>query len=265
MKITILGCGSSPGVPMIGGENFQPSGLWGDCDPLEPRNRRTRSSAVIEKDGYRLLIDCGPDFRSQMLANNLGSIDAVIITHAHSDHIAGLDELRAVNRVIERPIPLFATEETMAELKSRFAYAFQPWKGGGFFRPVFEETLIEYDSVFKIGPLKLYGFRQFHGRFLSLGLRCGDFAYSTDVHELPVSSLERLGGLASWVVGCLQYDSHPSHASLEQVMKWRELLSPSEIILTHMGEGLDYQTLRNILPPDIRPAWDGQILRVGAD
>lgn len=263
MKITILGCGSSPGVPMIGGEACNPTGLWGECDPAEPRNQRTRSSLVIEKERYRVLIDCGPDFRSQMLACHMGHIDAVIITHAHSDHIAGLDELRAVNRVIKRPIPIIATQEVMNEVRKRFDYAFQPWNGEGFFRPVFEEIIIDYDGHFSIGPFKFFGFTQHHGRVRSLGLRCEDFAYSTDVHDLPVTSLNLLRNLSLWVVGCLQYEAHPAHASLEQVMIWREQLSPEKIILTHMGEKLDYQSLKKALPPDVAPAWDGQVIALG--
>ena len=130
MKITILGCGGSAGVPMIGGEEGADTGIWGVCDPANPKNHRFSSSIVIEHEGFRILFDSGTDIRQQMLANGLTHIDAVFYTHAHSDHIGGLDELRAVNRVIGRPIPLLATADVLAELRQRFDYAFGLGKGG---------------------------------------------------------------------------------------------------------------------------------------
>ncbi|QHI96388.1 MBL fold metallo-hydrolase [Aristophania vespae] len=261
MKLTILGCGSSPGVPMIGGAEGGPApGIWGDCDPTEPRNRRSRSSVVIEKDNFRILIDCGPDFRSQMLNCGLSKIDAVIITHAHSDHIAGLDELRAVNREIERPIPIYAPKEVMKEVKSRFNYAFQPWNGEGFFRPVFIEHVIEYDAPLKIGPFDGWVFTQHHGRIKSLGIRFENFAYSTDVSDLPAQSLSVLKDLDLWVVGCLQYEPHPAHAWVARVFEWQQTVLPKKTILTHMGEKMDYNKLCNQLPKGIEPAWDGEVV-----
>ncbi|MXV44552.1 MBL fold metallo-hydrolase [Saccharibacter sp. 17.LH.SD] len=264
MKVTILGCGGSPGVPMIGGAEGEGAltGIWGDCDPQNPKNRRTRSSIILEQDGFRLLVDSGPDFRRQMLSCGLNHVDGVLYTHAHSDHIAGVDELRAVNRVIERPLPLKATAEVLSELKARFDYAFRPWEGGEFYRPAFEVEAIAPDGPIVFGPLKGEVFPQHHGRVMSLGMRFGSVAYCTDVKHFPEGVLDRLKGLDLWIVGCLQYHEHPAHAWLERVLEWREIIRPKRTILTHMGPDMDYATLRKTLPEGVEPAWDGMVLEV---
>lgn len=262
MKVTILGCGGSAGVPMIGGSEGEGlSGIWGACDPHEPRNSRTRSSVVIEHEGFRLLVDSGPDFRRQMLAAGLNHIDGVLYTHAHSDHIAGLDELRAVNRVIQRPLPLFATESVLAELRARFDYAFHPWEGGGFYRPAFDVKTIHSDDPLLVGPLRGNTIEQRHGRMDSVGVRFGRFAYCTDVEHFP-AGLDALKDLDVWVVGCFQYKPHPAHAWLERVLEWREKIKPKRTILTHMGPDMDYRVLTASLPQGVEPAWDGMILTV---
>lgn len=275
MKVTILGCGGSAGLPMVGvADRSGYAGIWGCCDPENPKNRRTRSSIVIEQDGFRLLVDSGPDFREQMLCSGFSAVDAVIYTHVHSDHVAGLDELRAVNRVIGRPLPLLAKEEVIDELKKRFSYVFRPWEGGIFYRTSFEVRPLDTDfraedvsgGLFRqditIGPLHGCVFDQKHGKITSLGMRFGDFAYSTDVDTLSEEAFEILQGLDTWVVGCFQYGPHSSHAWLERVLEWRERLAPRRLILTHMGPDMDYETLCRQLPEDTRPAWDGMVLDV---
>lgn len=260
MKITILGCGGSAGVPMIGGEEGAGTGLWGTCDPTDRRNRRLRSSIVIEHEGFRLLVDSGPDLRQQMLANGLTHIDAVFYTHAHSDHIGGLDELRAVNRVIGRPIQLLATAEVLAELRQRFDYAFRPWEGGTFYRPAFDVQEIPTHGPLKVGPLEGCIFPQKHGWTTSLGLRLGSFAYCTDVESFPAESQAVLHDLSCWVVGCFQREAHPSHGWLGRVMEWRQQFRPRHTVLTHMGPDMDYGSLCESLPEDVRPARDGLVL-----
>lgn len=263
MKVTILGCGGSAGVPMIGGEERQVAvGIWGKCDPTHPRNIRTRSSIMIEHEGFRLLVDSGPDLRHQMLSCSLSHVDAVIYTHAHRDHIAGLDELRAVNRVIGKPLPLFATKEVLAELKASFPYAFRPWNGGGFFRPVFDAHMIEMGQTLTIGPLHGIGFEQRHGQISSLGVRFGSCAYCTDVEHFPYNNLEYLNNLDVWIVDCFQHDAHPAHAWLERVLEWREKINPKHTILTHMGPDMDYMSLKKSLPKGVKPAWDGMCLNL---
>ena len=262
MKITILGCGGSAGVPMIGGQEGAETGIWGVCDPTERRNHRLRSSIVIEHEGFRLLVDSGPDLRQQMLANGLTHIDAVFYTHAHSDHIAGLDELRAVNRVIGRPLSLLASADVLAELRQRFDYAFRPWEGGTFYRPSFDVQEVPSYGSLKIGPLEGHVFPQKHGWTTSLGLRLGPFAYCTDVESFPKESEAILQKVPLWVVGCFQREAHPSHGWLGRVMEWRERLQPERTILTHMGPDMDYASLCEDLPADVRPAWDGMTLTV---
>lgn len=259
MKITILGCGGSAGVPMVGGENGQ--GLWGRCDPAQPRNRRSRSSIILTNDdGLSLLVDSGPDLRDQFLKTHTAAVHAVVYTHPHSDHVAGLDELRAVNRVIEAPLPLYATADVMQELKARFEYAFRPWSGNGFFRPVFETYEISYGDDLTIAGFSLQLFEQRHGRGLSLGFRCGDFAYSTDVEFLSDEALSILSGVDTWVVGCFQHAPHIAHAWVDLVLEWRQIVRPRRLILTHMGPDMDYDGLCAELPEGVEPAFDGMVI-----
>lgn len=260
MKITILGCGGSAGVPMIGGEEGVGTGIWGACDPTNSRNHRLRSSILVEHEGFRLLVDSGPDIRQQLLSNGLTRLDGVLYTHAHSDHIAGLDELRAVNRVIGRPLKLLATTPVIDELKSRFSYVFKPWEGGNFYRAAFDVVSLPSCGEVEAGPLKGVVFPQKHGWTQSLGMRFGSFAYCTDVESFPEESLEMLKGVSTWIVGCFQWKEHPSHAWVERVLQWRELIQPQRTILTHMGPDMDYDILRRELPADVEPAWDGMVL-----
>lgn len=262
LKVTLLGTGGSGGVPLIGGEGE--GGEWGDCDPAEPRNRRTRTAAVIEgADGRRLLIDAGPDLRAQLLACRIARLDAVLFTHAHADHILGIDDLRLVNRVIGRALPAYGTKVTLGKLDDRFDYAFIGATGPFFFRPALEPLKVAYGERIGIAGLDVQLFRQDHGVMDTLGLRVGRFAYSTDVAILPEESLPFLEGLDTWVVGCLQRMPHKVHASLDQVLEWVARLKPRRTILTHMGAAMDYATLRRELPDGIEPGYDGMVIEVG--
>ncbi|EHH68498.1 PhnP protein [Gluconobacter morbifer G707] len=246
---------------MIGGGEGLQTGIWGSCDPQEPRNRRTRTSAVLESEnGFRLLVDSGPDFRHQMLACGLSHVHGVIYTHAHGDHIGGLDELRAVNRVIESPLPLFAAQDVMDELRLRYAYAFAPWKGPDFYRPVFDETIVRAGDVIPLPEMTLRLFEQQHGRITSLGIRVDDFAYSTDVDTLSEDGLMALTGIRTWVVDCFQHEPHPAHAWVQRVLEWRDRIGCPRTILTHMGPEMDYRMLCQTLPADVEPAYDGMVL-----
>lgn len=259
MKITLLGCGGSAGVPMVGGDDGE--GVWGQCDPSEPRNIRSRSSIVIEgDDGRRLLVDTGPDLRAQLLSARISAVHGVFYTHPHSDHVAGLDELRAINRVIDAPLPIAANAETMAELQSRFAYVFQPWNGEGFYRPVVEPQIVAERQFVAMCGLGFSVLGQRHGRIRSLGLRCGDFAYSTDVDFFDDGTLDALANLDTWVVGCFQRDPHPAHAWIDLVLEWRARIRPRRMVLTHMGPDMDYRTLCDELPEGVEPGFDGMVL-----
>jgi phosphoribosyl 1,2-cyclic phosphate phosphodiesterase len=254
-SVRLLGTGPSQGVPQLGGTDE--AGDWGACDPAEPRNRRSRTSALIRTaDGTRILIDAGPDIRAQLLAARVARIDHVIITHAHADHMMGLDELRAINRMMGKALPLHAMPETLADLTIRFGYAFQP-PTPGFYRPSLTPHPVEPGETLSLGGLSIRLIEQDHHVMRTLGLRIGDFAYCTDVVRLPTESLEALSGIQSWVVGCFSANPHPVHAHVGQVRDWAQALGARRTILTHMSNGLDYGTLRRDLTDGLEPGFDG--------
>ncbi len=261
MRVVILGCGGSAGVPMLGGADG--TGLWGACDPMEARNRRSRSSIMIEADdGRRLLVDTGPELREQLLANGIGHIDALFYSHAHADHVAGLDEVRSLNRIIDRPIETFATRAVLDEIANRFAYAFRPWSPPGFYRPVMIPREIRAGQTISIEGLELQLFDQIHGGSLTLGFRVGNFAYSTDVVSLPEPAMAVLHGIDTWVVDCFQRAVHPAHADLKMVQGWAKRLGVRRTILTHMGTDMDWAWMVRNLPPGLEAAYDGMQIQV---
>ncbi len=255
-KVTILGCGGSAGVPQLGGADG--AGDWGACDPAEPRNRRTRSSIVIESQtGERLLVDASPDMRAQLLACAVRQIDAILFTHAHADHVLGIDDIRILNRIAGRPLDAYAEARTMAELNRRFDYAFREWQPPYFFRPVLVPQLVEFGAAIETAGLRVETFEQDHGFLPTMGLRVGGFGYSTDLVKLDDAALAKLEDLEVWVVDCFQRLAHTTHANVDQVIAWFEQLKPRRMILTHMGHDLDYAWLKRRLPPGIEPAYDG--------
>jgi phosphoribosyl 1,2-cyclic phosphate phosphodiesterase len=261
IEITFLGTGGSSGSPQIGGADG--GGEWGSLDPAEPRNRRSRPSIVIEApDGRRLLVDTGPDLRLQLTGNRIPQIDAVIYTHSHADHIAGLDEVRILNRLIGAPMPAYATAASWAELQDRFDYAFRPWTTApAFFRPVFDRHEIEPGQTIDIIGLLVRLIGQDHGYATSLGLRIGGFAYCTDVVRLDDTALSQLENLDLFVVDCFtRHEPHPTHANLDQVLAWVARLQPKRTVLTHMGPSMDYAWLVANLPKGVEPGFDGLVL-----
>jgi phosphoribosyl 1,2-cyclic phosphate phosphodiesterase len=259
MRVILLGCGASAGVPMIGGADG--GGDWGACDPAEPRNRRTRSSLLIESgQGGRLLVDTSPELRMQLLACRVPRVDAILYTHAHADHITGIDDVRILNRIVGRPIEALATRRTLDELERRFAYAFRPWQPPGFFRPVLEAREIEPDQTVATAGMELRLIGQDHGFGPTLGLRIGNFAYSTDVVRLDEAAFAALSGVDTWVVGCFGRAPHPTHAHVDLVLSWAARVGARRTVLTHMGTDLDWAWLVARLPRGIEPGYDGLAL-----
>lgn len=260
MKVTLLGTGGSAGVPMIGGPDGH--GDWGVCDPYEPRNRRSRASILIDGGAGTLLVDTSPDMRSQLLACGLRRVDALLFTHAHADHIMGLDDVRILNRIMDRPLDTFATEKTFAEVELRFDYAFRPWNPPGFFRPVMVPYVVAPGTVVEAAGMQLQLIDQDHGFSRSLGVRAGRFAYSTDAVALDDAAFVTLAGVDTWVVGCYQRETHHTHAWLGRVRDWVARLTPRRTVLTHMGTDMDWAWLAEHLPPGIEAGFDGQVLDV---
>ena len=264
LRVTLLGTGASAGVPLIGGDDG--AGDWGACDPSEPRNRRSRSSILLQKitlgePRSTILVDTSPDMRNQLLTNNVRRADAILYTHAHADHVTGLDDVRVLNRISGRPLDAFGTAATLDELQARYAYAFRPWQPPGFFRPVMCPQVISYGENIEIAGIPMSLFEQDHGFIPTLGLRIGNFGYSTDVVKLNEHALETLAGVETWVVGCYQRDPpHKTHAWLERIYDWRQRLQPRRTILTHMGTDMDWAWLRANLPSGIEPGFDGMII-----
>ena len=254
MRVTILGCGGSGGVPLIGGD-------WGACDPTEPRNRRTRVSILVEDDQTALVVDTSPDFRQQMLAANVGRLDAVLYTHAHADHVHGIDDLRAINRLTKAPVPAYGMQESLDQIRGRFGYIFKPLEPGStYYRPVVEARAV--DGPFTVGTIPVVPFRQDHGYSTTLGFRFGPLAYSTDVVRLDEAAFAALAGVSVWIVDCFRQEPHPTHSHLEQTLNWISAVKPRRAILTHMGEQLDYASLRARLPAGVEPGYDGLVVQV---
>ncbi|HTR18034.1 MAG TPA: MBL fold metallo-hydrolase [Acetobacteraceae bacterium] len=262
MRVVVLGCGGSAGVPSVGGADGH--GDWGACDPAEPRNQRTRSSIVIQSGtGERLLVDTSPDLRTQLLACGVPRIDAILYTHAHADHITGLDDVRILNRIADRPIEAFGTRATLDEIAHRFEYAFRPWRPPGFFRPVMVPRPVEPGDTVHTAGMDVRVFDQDHKVIRTLGLRVGDFAYSTDVVAFDEDAFATLEGVDTWMIGCFQRQPHVTHAHVDLVLEWARRLKVRRTILTHMGPDLDWAWLQRRLPDGVEAAYDGMVFEVG--
>lgn len=257
LRLTILGCGSSGGVPRIGP-------MWGKCDPDNPRNRRRRCSLLVEqftRNGKTVaLVDTSPDLREQLLSVRADHLDGVLFTHDHADHTHGIDDLRMVAYAMKRRIDCHFDTETRASLVSRFAYCFAQQPGSEY-QPILTAHDIPMDDPVRIegsgGALSITPIPQRHGDIASLGFRIANAAYSPDISGLPDTSIALLEGLDLWIVDALRYTPHPSHFSVKQALAWIEKLKPKRAILTHMTTDLDYDTLRRDLPVNVEPAYDG--------
>jgi len=259
MKVTILGCGGSGGVPLADGT---PGGNWGTCNPRNPRNRRRRCSILLEVQGRSILIDTSPDLRSQLLDNKVGRIDAVLFTHLHADHLHGLDELRAMSNAAGRSIPAFIPARDHGELIRRFDYAFaSSHRWSELYPAIYDDHPIE-DGAFMLLDLDARAFAQNHGNVTSTGYRIDSIGYSTDAKSLNDAAFAALEGVDLWIVDCLRLKPHPTHSHLERTLQWIERVQPKRAILTHLNQSLDYEELRKLCPPGVEPAFDGLVAEV---
>lgn len=255
MRIIVLGSGSSGGTPVIG-----PNG-WGNCDPSNPRNYRTRPSIIVEHQNTRLLIDTSPDLRQQLLNVKIWNFDAILFTHAHADHVNGIDDIRSLNYYKGDTLPAYATKSTLIEIRKRFSYVFEKYdKHAKFFRPSLTPKVISQE--FSIGSINVIPFTQTHGLGVSTGFRFNNFSYSTDVNHLSTEAFKKLAGTETWIVDCLSESTHPSHSHLSQSLEWVDRLSPKLAVLNHLSHFLDYDQLKRKLPDHIQPAYDGMIINV---
>ena len=254
MKVTMLGCGPSTGVPTIGPD-------WGRCDPADPRNRRRRASLLVEIGALAILIDTSPDLREQLIDARVARLDAVLMTHAHADHLHGIDDLRGVNRLMRVPIPLWADDKTLAEIRRRFGYALEPVsEPGHYYKPTLEPHRIA--GPFAIGGIPVVPFAQDHGFSTTLGFRIGAMAYSTDVTELDDDAFAAVAGVELWIVDCFRRARHPTHSHLDKTLGWIARVQPRRSVLTHMEQSLDYRELSAELPAGVEPGRDGLIIEL---
>jgi phosphoribosyl 1,2-cyclic phosphate phosphodiesterase len=261
LRVTLLGCGSSGGVPRATGD-------WGACDPSEPKNRRSRCGLLLQKwngaaaaaeEATTVLIDTSPDLRLQLATAKPAHIDAIILSHDHADQTNGFDDVRAYFIKQRRTIPVWMDEATAATFMTRFGYAFES-KGG------YPAIVRRADRIAPLVPIAIDGpgglleilpLSQDHGFSTSLGFRVGGFGYSNDLVGMPEASFDALADLELWIVDALRETPHPTHAHLGRSLEWIERLKPKHAVLTNMHIDLDYQSLKARLPAGVEPGYDG--------
>jgi phosphoribosyl 1,2-cyclic phosphate phosphodiesterase len=260
VTLTILGCGSSAGVP-------RPALGWGACDPANPKNRRRRCSLMAEAESEhgitRVVIDTSPDLREQLIDAEVEHIDAVFLTHEHADQTHGIDDLRSVALKQRKRIPFYLNQSTAREILPRFSYCFES-PAGSDYPPILERKSIEAGESHTIdgkgGSLKLSAFIMQHGNIPALGYRIGNAVYTPDVNDIPEESWPALQSLDLWIIDGLRYTQHPSHFSLSDALSWIERFRPKRAVITNMHSDLDYEAVRGQLPDGVIPAYDGMRL-----
>jgi phosphoribosyl 1,2-cyclic phosphate phosphodiesterase len=258
LSFTILGCGSSGGVPRVGQG-------WGACDRNNAKNRRRRCSIFVERTGEngattQVLVDMSPDLREQLLGLGVGRLDAILLTHSHADHIHGIDEIRPLVIMARRKIDLYMDAATSAIVRANFGYIFETPPSSLYPALLNEHRLVTCQAVTingPGGPLDAVPFQLKHGEIDALGFRFGEVAYSPDLSAIPAHSLGFLEGLDLWIVDALRYTPHPSHFSLPETLDWIAKLRPKRAILTNLHSDLDFARLKSELPANVEPAFDG--------
>ena len=257
LTFTILGCGSSGGVP-------RPALGWGACDPKNPKNRRRRTSLLVEqrnaKGTTRVLVDTSPDLREQLLDADVDGLDGVLFTHEHADHAHGIDDLRAIAIHRRALVNVYLDADTSKVVTTRFGYCFATPPGSEY-PPILKEHRIEPGRAIDVagagGTITALPFAQEHGDISSLGFRFGALAYSCDLKTLPADSVAALDGIDVWIVDALRHTPHPSHFSVAEALDWIDRIKPRRAVLTNLHSDLDYEALRTSLPAHVEPAFDG--------
>jgi len=251
VRVTILGCGTSAGVPRVGGPGGK--GEWGAANPADRRNRRTRCSILVQEQGKTLLVDTSPDLRSQLLDAEVERVDAVIWTHDHADQCHGIDDLRPY-ALRQGQIESWSDERTYDVLTRRFGYCFEA-EGNGFYNPIYRHTVIS--GPFHAAGLPVVPFVQDHGTITSLGFRFGGIGYANDVVMLPEVSLQALEGVEVLIVDAMRYRPHPTHAHLDRALEWIDRLKPRRAFLTNLHVDMDYAEVDRTTPAHVTPCHDG--------
>lgn len=254
MIITVLGTGTSSGVPLIGCQ-------CDTCTSSDPRDKRLRCSIHIQSEKTSIVIDTSADFRQQMLSNNINRLDAIFYTHHHFDHISGFDDIRAYNYLQNMELPIYASKETMEHLKRAFPYSFEiPEQiGGGV--PLIKSNYIEDKSI-NFQDIEMIPLELFHGKLKVLGFRIGDFAYCTDTNYIPERTQAKLQNLDYLIIDALRYEPHPTHYNVEQALEMIEIINPKQAYFTHISHHIKHSDLENKLPSNVKIAFDGMKIEV---
>ena len=254
MRVTILGCGTSGGVPRPGGKDGL--GEWGAANPEDSRNRRRRCSILVQDKGRTVLVDTSPDLRAQLLDARAERIDAVLWTHEHADQVHGIDDLRPYT-IRQGAIEAWADVRTFAVLKRRFGYCFEA-ENDGFYNPIYRPNMIE--GPFLAAGLPVVPFTQDHGTIPSLGFRFGQIAYANDVVRMPEEAFAALAGVDTLIVDATRYRPHPTHAHLELTLQWIERIAPRRAFLTNLHVDMDYDEVDRRTPANVKPCFDGLVI-----
>ncbi|MDZ7713290.1 MAG: MBL fold metallo-hydrolase [Rhodovibrio sp.] len=254
MQVTVLGCGGSGGVPLVGG-------VWGACDPGDPRNRRRRPSILVRTADATILVDTSPDLRAQLLDAGVTNLDAVLFTHSHADHCHGIDDLRPLVYARGKPIPAYSDPATMANLSARFGYVFASTASAqSAYSAMLRDHAIPLGTPFELCGLQVTAFAQSHGPMTTLGYRIGPVGYSPDAVEIGEAGFETLAGIDLWIVDCLRHEPHPSHAHFDRTMSWIRRVAPKRAVLTHMNHTMNYADVAAQCPAGVEPGRDGMTI-----
>lgn len=260
MRVTVLGCGGSGGVPLLGNE-------WGACNPANPRNRRRRVSVLVETGGQGILLDASPDLRAQLLDAGVATLDAVLFTHDHADHTHGLDDIRALSMLRDAPLPLYGSRETLESLTRKFSYIFddnvRPLPGTS--KPEAQLNVVEPGQSLRVADLDVVVATVPHGHAEVLAYRFGPLAYITDAKSVPAETIEVMRGARVLVLNALLRTSHPTHLSISEAIEVAREIGAERTYFTHLTHETSHADLEAELPAGISPAFDGLTIRIEED